>query len=48
MLGQVEPALVRDASTGSRPLLATVDLTDGCGGPRCGRLAPPALSWSTA
>ena len=48
MLGQVEPGLIRDASTGGRPLRAAVDLTDGCGGPRCGRVVPPALSWSTA
>jgi hypothetical protein len=46
MLGQVEPELIRDASTGGRPLQATVDLTDGCGGPRCGRVGAPALSWS--
>jgi hypothetical protein len=46
MLGQIDAGLVRNASTGGRPLQATIDLTDGCGGPRCGRVAPPALVWS--
>lgn len=28
-------------------VVATVDLTDPCGGPRCARLKPPALSLGT-
>jgi hypothetical protein len=26
---------------------ASIDLTDNCGGPRCARVHPPALEWST-
>lgn len=29
---------------GDEHVVATVDLTDECGGPRCARLAPPALA----
>lgn len=47
MLHRVDAALVRAAEQGGAPLLAEVDLTDGCGGPRCARVDPPALTWST-
>jgi hypothetical protein len=30
------------------PLIARVDLTDECGGPRCARLTPPALTLEQA
>lgn len=46
MLDRVEPALVREALDTGRPLVATVDLTDGFGGPRCARVDPPALAWA--
>ncbi|HEX4982171.1 MAG TPA: DUF5990 family protein [Ilumatobacteraceae bacterium] len=46
MLDQIEPELIADALAGSRPLLATIDLTDGYGGPRCGRVGSPALTWA--
>jgi hypothetical protein len=38
MLADLEPFLA-DAEQ----VIATVDLTDDCGGPRCARLRPPAL-----
>jgi len=46
MLGQVDPQLLRDASARGAPLQATIDLSDGRGQPRCGRVGPPALRWS--
>jgi len=48
MLGAIDPTLVHDALEGDIPLVATVDLTDSCGGPRCARVDAPALSWSLA
>ena len=46
MLNRIDPALVREADQGEVPLVATVELTDGRGGPRCARVDPPALTWS--
>jgi hypothetical protein len=34
------------AEGGDRRVVATVDLTDRSGGPRCARLKPDALTWS--
>jgi hypothetical protein len=48
VLDRVDPALVREAESSGRDLVATVDLTDGCGGPRCARVDPPALTWAVA
>jgi Family of unknown function (DUF5990) len=45
ILDDVEPALLRAAVDDRRPLVATVDLTDDRGGPRCARVRPPAVSW---
>jgi hypothetical protein len=46
MLNRIDPGLVEDASTKRRPLVATVQLSDDCGAPRCARVDPPALRWS--
>jgi hypothetical protein len=46
MLNRVDPAIVRDAEQREVPLVATVELTDGRGGPRCARVDPPAITWS--
>jgi hypothetical protein len=46
MLDQIDPELIRDASARRKPLRATIDLSDGCGQPRCGQVGPPALRWS--
>jgi Family of unknown function (DUF5990) len=46
MLDDIEPALVETSLATHRPLRASIDLTDGCGGPRCARVGPPALTWS--
>ena len=39
MLADLEPLI----TTAAGRIIATVDLTDDCGGPRCARLRPPAL-----
>lgn len=41
MLQDIEPLILAEPS--SQHLIATVDLTDEDGGPRCARLRPPAL-----
>ncbi|HEX2381433.1 MAG TPA: DUF5990 family protein [Acidimicrobiales bacterium] len=38
--------LVQAARRDHRTLVASVDLTDRCGGPRCARLKSDALTWS--
>lgn len=43
MLADLQPLAVDTAQ-----VIARVDLTDECGGPRCARLKPPALTLSTA
>jgi Family of unknown function (DUF5990) len=45
MLDRVDPSLVRTAS-GVGQLVATVELSDEHGCPRCARVDPPALVWS--
>ena len=45
MLADLEPLL--SGSGSERRLIATVDLTDDCGGPRCARLRWPALELTT-
>lgn len=45
MLNRIEPKVVQDAVHTGR-MRARIDLTDGCGGPRCARVDPPALLWS--
>lgn len=46
MLDRVEADLLRTAEQRDEPLVALVDLTDRCGGPRCARIDPPALTWT--
>jgi hypothetical protein len=46
MLNRIDAELVRRAMAEDLPLLGTIDLTDGYGGPRCARVDPPALVWS--
>jgi len=48
MLNRADPQLVRGAERDGLHLVATVDLTDRRGGPRCARVDPPALVWSVA
>jgi hypothetical protein len=43
MLADLQPLAVDTAQ-----VIARVNLTDECGGPRCARLKPPALTLSTA
>jgi len=44
MLNAVDPAVVEAAEDGV--LMATVQLTDERGGPRCGRVDPPSVTWT--
>jgi hypothetical protein len=44
MLDLIDDAAVASANEPGRRLVATVDLTDECGGPRCARLREPALA----
>jgi hypothetical protein len=46
MLADVEPFVAGAGDTGQ--VIARVDLTDDCGGPRCARLRPPALTLQQA
>lgn len=48
MLDRIDADLVRAAERAGQPMIATVDLTDGRGGPRCARVDPPALRWALA
>ena len=44
MLDLIDDAAVASGNEPGRRLVATVDLTDECGGPRCARLREPALA----
>jgi len=46
MLADLEPLIAGAGDT--RQVIARVDLTDECGGPRCARLRPPALTLERA
>lgn len=46
MLNRVDRQLVDAAASAGAPLVATVQLTDDRGGPRCARVDPPAVSWT--
>ncbi|MGH9271552.1 MAG: DUF5990 family protein [Ilumatobacteraceae bacterium] len=45
MVAGIEPDLLAAAAVGGGSLVATIGLTDECGGPRCARVRPPAISW---
>lgn len=47
MLDRIAPAIVWAADVGHLALVARVDLTDDHGCPRCARVDPPAVTWST-
>lgn len=47
MLNRVAVDLVESARS-SGTLAATIDLTGDDGGPRCARVDPPAITWTTA
>lgn len=46
MLDHIDPATIAAAERSGRHVVAAVDLTDECGGPRCARLREPALAIS--
>ena len=45
MFGDVEPEMLATAIGDDGVLLASLSLTDRCGGPRCARVRPPAIRW---
>ncbi len=47
MLNTIDPEVVAAAEWGRQSLVARVRLTDACGGPRCARVDPPDVVWST-
>ena len=47
MLNRVDPDLMRAANEYGH-LTAIVQLSDGCGAPRCARVDPPAVTWSAS
>ncbi len=46
MLDRVDTSVMR-AAQGTGHLMASIDLTGADGGPRCARVDPPAIAWST-
>jgi hypothetical protein len=46
MLDRIDPKLVATAQQQALPLIGTIRLTDGRGGPRCARVDPPDLTWA--
>ena len=48
MLDPLPERLLADAERPGHALVATVDLTDQRGGPRCARVDPPAVRWSVS
>ena len=46
MLADVDAGLLDSAQHDGRALVATVDLSDERGGPRCARVRAPAIEWS--
>ncbi|MGI9120861.1 MAG: DUF5990 family protein [Acidimicrobiales bacterium] len=46
MLNRIDADLVGQAEQRHQPLVASVDLSDRCGAPRCARVDPPALAWA--
>ncbi len=46
MLTDLDGAQVAEAESTGRAVVATVQLTDEAGCPRCGRLRAPAITWS--
>ena len=46
MLGDVPPEVWQAAQQPGHRLEARLGLTDGCGGPLCARVRPPAVSWA--
>lgn len=47
MIGDIEPRMLSAAAHDDGVLVATVSLTDERGGPRCARVKPPAISWTS-
>jgi hypothetical protein len=45
MVGDVDPEMLAAAIRDDGVLVASLSLTDQCGGPRCARVRPPAIRW---
>jgi hypothetical protein len=48
MLGDVGPEVLAAVARDDGVLVASLPLTDECGGPRCGRVVPPVIRWRAA
>lgn len=46
MLDEIDSEVIKAARSDDRALVATVQLTDDCGWPRCARVRPPDIAWS--
>jgi hypothetical protein len=45
LIDDIEPDLLTAATGDDGVLVASLSLTDECGGPRCARVRPPVVSW---
>ena len=45
MVGDIDPEMLVAAIRDDGALVASLSLTDQCGGPRCARVRPPAINW---
>ena len=45
MVGDIPPDILTRAARTDGVLVASLSLTDECGGPRCARVRPPLISW---
>ncbi len=45
MFADIEPEMLGVAAREDGVLVASLALTDECGGPRCGRVKPPVIKW---
>jgi hypothetical protein len=45
MVGDIDPEMLAAAARDDGVLVASLSLTDECGGPRCARVKPPEISW---
>jgi hypothetical protein len=45
MVGDIDPVLLAATASDDGTLVASLELTDAKGGPRCARVRPPTISW---
>ena len=47
MIADIEPELLAAAAGDDGVIVASISLSDECGGPRCARVKPPAVRWQS-